>query len=637
MRAFVIRSGSLFLPQCFFALFPLAAGPGWTQPGTPSEPVAYVGAERPDNSCQDGRLRPAIGVENIQVLRANRAHPELADGRADTYRHAPMLAYWKGHFYLEFLSGPIHEHQPPCETLLTRSPDGRTWSRPEAVFPAFKPQGKEDYTVAHQRMGFFVSASGRLLVLSFYGLPPTPNNGTGVGRCVREVHEDGSCGPIYFIRYNSHMGWSEKNTPYPFFRDCPDAGFVEACEALLRNKLMVQQWWEEDQGEDGLFAVEASRREWKEPKAKKAAKEEKQKEGQGGEGKAEKEATAAKFEAKAFCFYHRPDGKVVGIWKNSYAALGNGDGTEWTKPVVCPTIDAGMAKQWGQRTEDGRYAMLYCPLQPDRRPLVVMTSDDGAAYDHMTYVHGELPDQRYSGKNRRIGPQYVRGIVEGNGDPPGADMWVAYSVSKEDIWIARVPTPIRHAAQSWVRDDFDDVAEGGAIPDWNVYSPLWAAFAGESQARNKYTYFASVAKKEGYEQISAIFLETAEQEKEHAKLHLKALSGIGDTAANLKAAAVGEGEEWTDMYPRMASEARAEGFAELARILEGIGKIEKEHQERDAALLKNLENGTVFQKETKVKWRCRNCGFVHEGAQAAQKCPICQHPQAYFDIVPENY
>lgn len=166
---------------------------------------------------------------------------------------------------------------------------------------------------------------------------------------------------------------------------------------------------------------------------------------------------------------------------------------------------------------------------------------------------------------------------------------------------------------------------------------LWAAFAGESQARNKYTYFASVAKKEGYEQIAAIFLETAEQEKEHAKLHLKALSGIGDTIANLKAAAEGEGEEWTSMYPDMAKDARDEGFDELARLFDGIGKIEKEHQERYKALLKNLESGQVFQKTQKVKWRCRNCGFVHEGTVAAKKCPICQHPQAYFEVVPENY
>jgi rubrerythrin len=166
---------------------------------------------------------------------------------------------------------------------------------------------------------------------------------------------------------------------------------------------------------------------------------------------------------------------------------------------------------------------------------------------------------------------------------------------------------------------------------------LWEAFAGESQARNKYTYFASVAKKEGYEQIASLFLETAEQEKEHAKLHFKALAGIGDTVANLKAAAGGEKEEWTSMYPRMASEARAEGFEDLARVFDGIAKIEKEHQERYNALLKNVESGRVFVKEEKVRWRCRNCGLVHEGTKSLEKCPVCQHPKAFFEIVPDNY
>jgi len=166
---------------------------------------------------------------------------------------------------------------------------------------------------------------------------------------------------------------------------------------------------------------------------------------------------------------------------------------------------------------------------------------------------------------------------------------------------------------------------------------LLSAFAGESQARNKYTYFASVAKKEGYDQISAIFFETADQEKEHAKLHLKTLGGIGDTVANLKAAAAGEGDEWMDMYPRMAKEAREEGFEDIALVLEGIGKIERGHQERYKALLNNIENGRVFEKTEKVKWRCRNCGFVYEGKKALEKCPICQHPQAYFEIVPDNY
>jgi len=171
----------------------------------------------------------------------------------------------------------------------------------------------------------------------------------------------------------------------------------------------------------------------------------------------------------------------------------------------------------------------------------------------------------------------------------------------------------------------------------NTEKNLLAAFAGESQARNKYTYFASVAKKEGYEQIASIFLETAEQEKEHAKLHLKNLGGIGDTIANLNAAAAGEGDEWTDMYPRMAAEARAEGFDEIARLFEAIGKIEKEHQERYKKLLANVDNGTVFAKNDAVRWQCRNCGFVVEGKKAFEMCPVCKHPKAYFEIVASNY
>jgi rubrerythrin len=166
---------------------------------------------------------------------------------------------------------------------------------------------------------------------------------------------------------------------------------------------------------------------------------------------------------------------------------------------------------------------------------------------------------------------------------------------------------------------------------------LQEAFAGESQARNKYTYFASVAKKEGYEQIAAFFMETAEQAKEHAKIHLKALGGIGSTAANLKAAAGGENGEGTSMYPRMAKEAREEGFDEIARVFDGVARVEKEHEARYRRLLQNVESGTVFKRDAKVKWVCRNCGFAVETGKAPEKCPVCQHPQAYFQMVADNF
>lgn len=166
---------------------------------------------------------------------------------------------------------------------------------------------------------------------------------------------------------------------------------------------------------------------------------------------------------------------------------------------------------------------------------------------------------------------------------------------------------------------------------------LMEAFAGESQARNKYTYFASVAKKEGYEQIAALFLETAENEKEHAKIHFKYLNGISDTKANLAAAAAGENYEWTDMYDRMAKEADEEGFTEIAAKFRGIGAIEKEHEARFRRLLENVENGEVFKRGSITIWKCRNCGHIVVGTEAPKVCPVCNHAQSYFEVKAENY
>ena len=163
------------------------------------------------------------------------------------------------------------------------------------------------------------------------------------------------------------------------------------------------------------------------------------------------------------------------------------------------------------------------------------------------------------------------------------------------------------------------------------------AFAGESQARNKYTYFASKAKKEGYVQISNLFLETADNEKEHAKIWFKLLGGIGTTAENLLAAAEGENYEWTDMYARFAKEAREEGFEDIAKLFEGVGAIEKEHEERYRKLLANVQGGLVFSKDGDMIWQCANCGHIVVGKQAPEVCPVCAHPQAYFQVKAENY
>ncbi|MEN6357457.1 MAG: rubrerythrin [Armatimonadota bacterium] len=178
---------------------------------------------------------------------------------------------------------------------------------------------------------------------------------------------------------------------------------------------------------------------------------------------------------------------------------------------------------------------------------------------------------------------------------------------------------------------------------------LMTAFAGESQARNRYTYFASQAKKDGYEQIAAIFEETANQEKEHAKRLFKTLEGgdveitgafpagvIGSTLENLKAAAAGENHEWGSMYPDFAKEAREEGFDGIAKMFEAIAVAEKHHEERYNAFAANIETGKVFKRDTPMKWRCRNCGYVYEGTEAPKVCPACAHPQAYFELLTEN-
>jgi len=191
---------------------------------------------------------------------------------------------------------------------------------------------------------------------------------------------------------------------------------------------------------------------------------------------------------------------------------------------------------------------------------------------------------------------------------------------------------------------------GKSIKGTKTEKNLLASFAGESQARNRYTYFAGVAKKSGYEQIAAIFLDTADNEKEHAKRFFKLLEGgeveisatfpagvISDTASNLAAAAAGEHLEWTKLYKEAEDTARKEGFEEVAKQFKEISEVEEEHEKRYRKLLKNVREGTVFKKDSVIKWRCRNCGYIHEGKEAPEKCPACEHPQSYYEVFVENY
>jgi hypothetical protein len=419
-----------------------------TQPGGPDEPVRVV-SEGIDLDVHDGRLRPAIGVENIQVMRANRTRPEMADRYGWTYNHAPMLAYWNGKFYLEYLSNPFGEHLPPGQTMVATSSDGRNWDMPKQVFPIYllRPgpiSGNESgMAMMHQRMGFYVAPNGRLLVLAFYGHAPSPWGATGIGRVVREANRDGSYGPIYFLRYNSLAGRNESNTTtFPLYTHSNDKGFLDACNALLADKLKTMQWQEEDRSTDGFYTV-----------------------------------PGRVLEAPSV--YHRKDGMAVALWKASWAALSSDEGKSWSTPVRVPSIVTDGAKTWGQRTGDGRYAIVYNPANfgSHRWPLAVATGDDGIVFENMLLINGDVPPRRYFGRAKDFGLQYVRGISEGDGDPPGSDLWVTYSSNKEDIWVSRIPVPIRHKIQGPVEDSFDKLDVGGRIPDWNIHQPRWARTA----------------------------------------------------------------------------------------------------------------------------------------------------------------
>ncbi len=430
-----------------------------------TEPVKYVGKRQTDKRFHHGRLRHAVGVHRYQVYRANRSYPPEGGIIGWTYSHAPMLCYWNGKFYLQYLSCLKEEHNPPSRTLIMISINGRDWFGPQAIFPIYLlpeiergevhiPEGMP--SVMHQRMGFYVAPNGRLLTIGFYSYCPTPrdgpNNGQGLGRVVREIYKDDSFGPIYFIRYNRHAGWNESNTKYPFYKESEDEEFVEACNALLADKLMTLQWWEMDRAKDGFYTIDPGEE-----------------------------------EIKALSYYHRPDGVVVGIWKHQLSALSPDEGKTWTNLVKSPTLMTCGAKVWGQRTEDGRYALVYnhSATRRNRFPLVVITGEDGHEFDNMLCLHGEVPPMRYQGIHKNIGPQYVRGIVEGNGVPPDNQMWITYSMNKEDIWVTRTRVPITGAVNEHVDEDFNDVVSQADLELWNFHVPQWAPISVVTDSRAK--------------------------------------------------------------------------------------------------------------------------------------------------------
>jgi hypothetical protein len=395
-------------------------------------------------SAHDGKLRWAVGVQNVQVSRSAPDNPHQTDGSTTIYRHHQMLAYWGGRFW-SFHSGGVQ---------LCWSTNGLDW------FP-----GADSSHVIRggaSRMAFYLAPTGRFLVSQ-------ANAGRSGGpgeRLVREILGPKSYGPETYNVKTNYAGPFPRMAPY--YTSSSDTGFRAACEALLANPLFCQQWQEEDQDPNFYtLSTETIRgvREW-----------------------------------KAFNWYRLADNRIVGAWKKHYMVVSTG--TNWTRDSVPAPVEATSfgfnpsAKVWGTRTEDGRYAFVGCtPGKPGgdlhrRWPLAVTTSRDGLTFDApYLVIAGDMPPQRYenaAGDDKNSGPQYVRGICPGNGDPPGTDLWLTYSMNKEDIWVACVPTPIVGEVTQAVHDDFQSDRPGHFVPGWNTYSPQWAPVAITAEGTNRF-------------------------------------------------------------------------------------------------------------------------------------------------------
>ncbi len=422
----------------------------------------YVGDIHPNCDYHHGQITPARGVKCYQVTRANRGRPGEDDGTGHTYKHAADLAFFNNRFYVQYLTNPEDEHDGAGISVLADSEDGVNWNRFRVSFPEYRIKkcvntdykglvhtfSGDTYAFMHQRMCFFKAPNGRLLLLGFYGWSPKPWmtnwDNYGIGRVVREIKKDNSLGPIYFIRVNRQAGWRDEDLNYPLYTSSPEREFVEACDALLSDSLYVQQWAEENGDIDPLIQI--------------------------------KHPEHGKFKYEAFCWYHIDEKTVIGLWKHALTARSHDGGKSWSPVVKSHSLVMSGQKVWAEKTGDGRFAMVYTPtLETQHRyPLCVTTSVDGLAYDNMLLVHGEVPPMKYKGFWKDLGPQYMRGIAEGLDKPSDGDLWMTYTVNKEDVWVAQIPVPI----QGEDKGDFDESFEDNGVLDaWNLYSPKWA-FAG---------------------------------------------------------------------------------------------------------------------------------------------------------------
>jgi hypothetical protein len=386
----------------------------------------------------DGGLKPVVGVQNVQVFRACSGKPEIADGDGWTYAHHQDLAVWKGRLYAAWAMAPKDEDVPPNKVVYATSTNGLDWSAPTDLFPREHAWATRFY--------FYRASNGRML--AFSAAKPESGELTEASKkvlLVREITADHHLGKVFTLVC------PVPGQP-PSFETATDAGFVAACHEAAGNNLLLEQQ------DYGVFLGDRRMPWHANPDLNKVG--------------------FWKF-GKALCFYHRQDGALVGLSKMGYATLSEDAGKTWSKPVQPPSLFAGSAKIWGQKTADGRFALAYNPDpgRGKRYPLAIVHGDDGREFRDMRVVQGELPRLRYPGKYKDLGAQYMRGLAEWADDGSFADkqaMWLVHSMNKEDIWMARIPLPIKVDETEFVTDDFARTTPGAVVPGWNLYSPKWA-------------------------------------------------------------------------------------------------------------------------------------------------------------------
>ncbi|MHC4345341.1 MAG: PA14 domain-containing protein [Planctomycetota bacterium] len=424
--------------------------PTWNEnsiPGSDELPLQYMGPGLPDGEAADGRLMYSPGVQNIQINRANRKYPPpfpegTENERGWTYQHHVGIGCWKGRLYGIWDMTHVGEDNPPARLVYATSSDGFNWTEPKDLYPFNK--------VYNLRFYFFHSSNDRMLVFAA-GWYETDNIGERHKDrlYVREITTDHKLGTIYTLI---------KPAPGhpPFYTESKDAGFLQACREALANKPLLEQ------GDYGLLLGERKMK-WHDGKNWPG-------------GKIARFSDLWQF-GKSLCFYYRADGVLVATCKMGWVNLSRDGGETWSFPTIPKGIKGGGGKLWAQRTPDGRCAMIYIPQSDHRYPMAITSSDDGITFKDMRVIHGDVAPQRYKGRAKDIGPQYLRGISEwgSDGSRPEKDcIWTICSMNKEDIWASRIPVPIIAEAKAHANDNFDDVAAGPRVPGWNTYSSLWA-------------------------------------------------------------------------------------------------------------------------------------------------------------------